>query len=198
MTAPTLLRADYSVLRMVLAEIGAMERPLVLWLAEMEAIDPAIFQHLHEGWIDRFGSLVVSTFGLASQPALRRTNLVREYVPLRACMMPELIGRDDLPAPPTWFRTYADEAVMTSFGFPISSQLPGESRAPIVYTRNGMLRYLGFFSSRERCLPDEAWFDQAVGDERTVPRDLPHLFRCSHVSTRQPPSARRPSGSKPS
>ena len=36
MTAPTLLRADYSVLRMVLAEIGAMERPLVVWLAEME------------------------------------------------------------------------------------------------------------------------------------------------------------------
>ena len=72
MTAPTLLRSDHSVLRMVLAEVGAMERPLVVWLAEMEAIDPAIFQHLHEGWIDRFGSLVVSTFGLADQPALRR------------------------------------------------------------------------------------------------------------------------------
>ena len=189
MTAPTLLRADYSVLRMVLAEIGAMERPFVVWLAEMEAIDPAIFHHLHEGWIDRFGSRVVSTFGLADQPALRRANLVREYVPLRACMMPELIGRDDLPAPPTWFRTYADDAVITSFGFPISSQLPGESTAPIVYTRNGMLRYLGFFSSRERCLPDEAWFDQAVGDERTVPRELPHLFRlCREVLARLDPA----------
>ena len=84
MTAPTHLRADHSVLRMVLAEIGAMERPFVLWLAEMEAIDLSIFQHLHEGWIDRFGSLVVSMFGLADQPALRRTNLVRGCVQLRA------------------------------------------------------------------------------------------------------------------
>ena len=45
-----------------------MERPFVLWLAEMEAIDLSIFQHLHEGWIDRFGSLVVSRFKLATSP----------------------------------------------------------------------------------------------------------------------------------
>ncbi len=133
---------------MVLADIGAMERPFVQWLAEMEAIDPGIFHRLHDAWIDRFGARVVSTFEFASHPPLRRTNMVRQYVPIRACMMPELIGRAHLPYPPKWFRRYADEAVINSSGFPISSQLPGESKEhSIVYRRNGMLSYLAFFNA---------------------------------------------------
>ena len=181
---------DYAVLRMVLAHIGAMERPLVQWLAEMEAIDRCIFQRLHDAWIDRFGARVVSTFGLAGCAALLRDNLVREYVPLRACMMPDLIGRDRLPCPPEWFRRYADEAVINSFGFPISSQLPAASKtSSIVYTRNSMLRYVGFFSSKEPCLPDEAWFDQAAQDERTTRHELPHLFwLCRDVLARLDPA----------
>ncbi len=184
------LDPDYAVLRMVLADIGAMERPFVQWLAEMEAIDRGIFHRLHDAWIDRFGARVVSTFGLTGRAALLRENLVQQYVPLRACMMPDLIGRDHLPCPPTWFRRYADEAVIDSFGFPISSQLPGASKASsIIYTRNSMSRYLGFFSSKERCLPDEAWFDQAVQDEQTTRHELPHLFwLCREVLARLDPA----------
>ena len=38
--------SEQAILRMVLADVGAMERPLTRWLTEIEAIDPLIFHRL--------------------------------------------------------------------------------------------------------------------------------------------------------
>ena len=38
--------SEQAILRMILADVGAMERPLTRWLTEMEAIDPLIFHPL--------------------------------------------------------------------------------------------------------------------------------------------------------
>lgn len=173
------LKTDLALARMVLAEIGNLERQLVNWMAEMVQIDDRIFYKMEKAWVERYHKQIGLHYGITEPTHLKYTSA--RHMPLEACMMTDLLNIGPLPEPPLWFQRYAKTEVCHTLGFATSKLIPTQYRltetAPPYAPKEGLLYYLErYFQSTRTNLPDEKWFDQALQDHETLPRDLPHRY----------------------
>ncbi|MCG4273467.1 DUF4132 domain-containing protein [Acetobacter senegalensis] len=173
-----MIDSDLAITRMVLFEVGQLERPLVRWIAEMKQVDPRVFDKLQQAWLERYEQKISSCYKITQQPLLQNVTLA--HMPLAAAMMPELLNRQSLPRPPAWYRSFARTYQTNALGFITSSFLPKPVRMSdgSYYNRtpNNLREYFYSFSDSGTSLPDEKWFDQALQDCEKMERDIPHLL----------------------
>ncbi|MFT9447457.1 DUF4132 domain-containing protein [Gluconobacter japonicus] len=178
MPQTNLLDTDVALARMVLTEVGILEKQLIRWMAEMEKIDGQIFWKLNNAWVERHKSKIASYYGIIKQPLL--DNITIHHVPLTTCMTGELLGIGSLPRPPNWFRRYAKQETSHALGIETSRLFPSKYRlseaAPLHAAKRGMASYMRLFRSSGHSLPNERWFDQALLDIEDMSRDFPHLL----------------------
>lgn len=172
------LKTDLANARLVLVEMGRLERQLTSWMAEMIEIDANIFERLQTAWVERYRTDISHHYGITQQPLL--DNISKNHMPLEACMMTDLLNIGPLPVPPEWFRRYASQEVSHTLGFATSKLYATSSRlsatAPLYAPKSGMLEYLRSFKSSRTSLPDEKWFEQALKDYDDTFRDFPSLY----------------------
>lgn len=174
-----LLNADMALARMVLSEVGVLERQLVRWMAEMHQIDRHIFWNIHCAWKEQRLATLNRYYG-STVPRSFIKSLNNDEEPLKTCMATDLPNIGPLPKPPEWLENFSSlenrRAPEMVAARRILAQRTKPAPAALFVPEPGLRSYLASFKSTGTSLPDEQWFDQALQDQETLSRDFPALY----------------------